>query len=214
MNPFGTWYDALLRWTEEFKKQKNFIDRFLDGLPPWVTPNGITLLRTVLFLPIYWCMNEGYDGWAVILFGISSTCDHLDGKLAYRRQQHTALGAFLDPLSDKIVNCGVLLKAVPRLPPGFGLPITAMCLFAFGLTFVRLGRMWRAYKKAGSVEQAPTAAKNVGKLKVICEIAAIILLLLGLHLEFVLLVWVAGLLLIAAVLLAARSFWAQYQATH
>lgn len=212
MDPPIGWYDALLRWTEEFKKQENFIDRFLDWLPLWVTPNGITWLRTALFLPIYWCMQEHYDGWAVILFGISSTCDHLDGKLAYRRQQHTALGAFLDPLSDKIVNCGVLLTAVPRLPSAFGPPVTVMCLFAFGLTTVRLWRMWRAYRKTGSTERAPTAAKNVGKLKVICEITAIILLLLGLHLEVTVLVWTAGVLLIAAVLLAARSFWAQYEA--
>lgn len=208
------WLHATLQWTEEFKKQKNFIDRFLDGLPPWVSPNGITWLRTILFLPIYWCMDGGYDGWAVILFGISSTCDHLDGKLAYRRQQHTAFGAFFDPLSDKIVNCGVLLTAVPRLPALFGPPITIMCLFALGLTAVRVGGMWRAYRKTGSIAQAPTAAKNVGKLKVICEIVAIILLLLGLHLAWPVLVWVAGVLLVAAVLLAAWSFLVQYRATH
>lgn len=206
--------DAALEWAANFKKRWAYGRDVLARFPAWATPNRITVFRTLLILPIIWCIREEYDGWAVILFGISSTLDFVDGALAHYRNLHTPLGAFLDPLSDKLVNCGVLLAAVPRLPSAFALPITVMCVFALLLTFVRLGRMWRAYRKTGDVTRAPTAAKDVGKLKTVFEITAIILLQLGMHLDLPALVWTAGVLLVLAVLLAARSFWVQYQATH
>lgn len=206
--------EAALEWAANFKKRWAYGRDVLARFPAWATPNRITVFRTLLVLPIIWCIREEYDGWAVILFGISSTMDFVDGALAHYRNQHTPLGAFLDPLSDKIVNCGVLLAVAPRLPVAFALPITIMCVFALGLTTVRVWRMWRVYRKTGDVAQAPTAAKDVGKLKTVVEITAIILLQLGMHLELSALVWTAGALLVIAVLLAGRSFWVQYQATH
>ncbi len=206
--------DAALDWAANFKKRWAFGRDVLARFPAWATPNRITVLRTLLILPIMWCITEEYDGWALILFGISSTMDFVDGALAHYRNQHTPLGAFLDPLSDKLVNCGVLLAAVPRLPAAFGPPVTVMCIFALGLTAVRVWRMWRAWRKTGDLTTAPTAAKDVGKLKTVFEIGAILILLTGLHFSWAILVWTAGVLLIVAVLLAARSFWVQYQATH
>lgn len=211
---FASAMESALEWAANFKKRWAFGKNVLARFPRWATPNLVTVFRTVLLLPIAWCLSESYDGWALILFVVSSALDFVDGALAHFRNQHTTLGKFLDPLSDKIMNCGVLLLTVSRLPLAFGPPIVSMCALAFALTAIRLWRMWRTYRETGSVERAPTAAKDVGKLKTVTEIAAIIMLLLGLHLEIAAVVWTAGFLLVASVLLAARSFWAQYQAAN
>lgn len=206
--------ESALEWAANFKKRWAFGKNILARFPAWATPNRVTVFRTVLLLPIAWCLSESYDGWALILYAVSSALDFVDGALAHFRNQHTVLGKFLDPLSDKIVNCGVLLLAINRLPLGFGPPIVFICSCAIGNTSLRLWRMARAYRATGSVDQAPTSAKDVGKLKTVFEIAATILLLLGLHGESAVVVWTGGLVLAAAALLAARSFWVQYQTTH
>jgi cardiolipin synthase len=66
-------------------------------------PNMITLTRIVL-IPVFVTalVYQHYD-WALALFVIASLTDMLDGFTARLIDQKTKLGAFLDPLADKVL---------------------------------------------------------------------------------------------------------------
>ncbi len=65
--------------------------------------NKITVMRIVAipFFVIALLDHHGY--WAHALFVMSVVTDALDGAIARHRGERTALGAFLDPLADKLL---------------------------------------------------------------------------------------------------------------
>lgn len=65
--------------------------------------NQLTLLRMV-FIPFFLLsIWEGKYGWALGLFIVAGLTDTLDGVLARLLQQKTPLGAYLDPIADKLL---------------------------------------------------------------------------------------------------------------
>jgi cardiolipin synthase (CMP-forming) len=66
-------------------------------------PNQLTFLR-LTFLPLILILMiyDHYD-WALAVMGIAALTDALDGLLARRLNQRTALGAYLDPIADKLL---------------------------------------------------------------------------------------------------------------
>jgi cardiolipin synthase len=69
----------------------------------WTVPNQITLLR-LGFLPIFLSLisYENYK-WALLVLVLSGLSDLFDGWLARRLNQLSALGAYLDPIADKLL---------------------------------------------------------------------------------------------------------------
>ncbi len=66
-------------------------------------PNLITVLRLALVPPMAWLLAQGRfleALWVFLLMGLS---DGLDGFLAKRFGWQTALGAYLDPVADKVM---------------------------------------------------------------------------------------------------------------
>ena len=66
-------------------------------------PNLITLLRLILVPVIIWLMLAGYTAAAFAAFVIAGVSDAADGFLAQRYNMETELGAYLDPLADKML---------------------------------------------------------------------------------------------------------------
>lgn len=66
-------------------------------------PNLITLLRIILVPVIIWLMLTGHIHTAFVAFMIAGISDALDGYLAKRFHMETELGAYLDPLADKML---------------------------------------------------------------------------------------------------------------
>jgi cardiolipin synthase len=89
------------------------------GVPRVVTlPNALTGVRIVLapvFLVLY---AQGDTVRAFAAFAAAAATDVLDGLAARVLQQHTRLGAFLDPIADKfLATCALFaLWARGRLP--------------------------------------------------------------------------------------------------
>ena len=69
----------------------------------WTVPNQITFLR-LGFLPFFLILilYEKY-AWALLVLFISAGSDALDGLLARSLDQKSALGAYLDPIADKLL---------------------------------------------------------------------------------------------------------------
>lgn len=69
----------------------------------WTVPNQITFLR-LGFLPFFLILilYEKYQ-WALLVLFISAATDGLDGLLARSLDQKSALGAYLDPIADKLL---------------------------------------------------------------------------------------------------------------
>jgi phosphatidylglycerophosphate synthase len=84
--------------------QKDTLGIWADNFfPAWVKPNHLSFIR--IFSSLAMLVLELTDlslGLIIILGLVSGFSDLLDGALARQRGQVTKLGAFLDPLGDKI----------------------------------------------------------------------------------------------------------------
>jgi cardiolipin synthase (CMP-forming) len=68
-----------------------------------LTPaNQLTLLRMLLIPAFVILVVYGHFGWALVVFGVAGITDALDGVIA-RRSGQTSLGAWLDPMADKLL---------------------------------------------------------------------------------------------------------------
>lgn len=82
---------------------------------PFNVPNSITFFRVVLVpvLMTFLLVDVQYgDVFALVVFVLAAASDSLDGYLARRFRQKTALGAFLDPLADKLLVTAALVSLI------------------------------------------------------------------------------------------------------
>lgn len=65
--------------------------------------NQLTILRIALIPAFVLLVVYGYLGGALIVFSVAGLTDALDGLIARRAGQRTSLGAWLDPMADKLL---------------------------------------------------------------------------------------------------------------
>ncbi len=95
-------------------------------------PNRLTLSRILLVGPFVLMLLhlqdpawQGYARWAALgIFALMAVSDALDGFLARRLHEESAVGRFLDPLADKllILTSVVILAREDTSVPGMRLP--------------------------------------------------------------------------------------------
>ncbi|WP_455244936.1 CDP-alcohol phosphatidyltransferase family protein [Petrachloros mirabilis] len=81
-------------------------------------PNSLTILR-ILLIPVYiGLLVYGRFDQAMIVLLVAGVTDALDGTIARASNQRTRLGAFLDPLADKLLLTSgfVTLSAIHVIP--------------------------------------------------------------------------------------------------
>jgi cardiolipin synthase len=81
-------------------------------------PNSLTVLR-ILLIPLFvgFLVYERYD-YALATLLVAALTDGLDGTIARVANQRTRLGAYLDPLADKLLlTSGFLALAILHLVP-------------------------------------------------------------------------------------------------
>jgi cardiolipin synthase (CMP-forming) len=84
-----------------------------------LTPaNQLTLLRMLLIPAFVILVVYGQLGWALTVFVAAGLTDALDGVIARRSGQKTTLGAWLDPMADKLL---LVTTFVVLTVPGLGL---------------------------------------------------------------------------------------------
>lgn len=81
-------------------------------------PNCLTIFRIVaipIIVILYLC-DVKYGNWInTILFTLAGISDALDGYLARKWDQATKLGAFLDPVADKLLVVAMLVLIVTNI---------------------------------------------------------------------------------------------------
>jgi len=84
-------------------------------------PNFLTLLR-ILAVPVF-AISVWYGelATACAIFGLAAVTDLLDGFIARRFNQYSSLGAFLDPVADKLL---MTIAFVLLCMPAVGLEVT------------------------------------------------------------------------------------------
>ena len=76
----------------------------MTSLGPIFTPaNQLTLLRMLLIPAFVILLIYGYRGWALVVFITAGITDLLDGLIARLMKEKTVLGAWLDPMADKLL---------------------------------------------------------------------------------------------------------------
>lgn len=141
-------------------------------------PNTLTLSR-IFIVPVLVVilMTEISEYWfgiprqipAVILFVAASITDLLDGYLARRRGEVTTLGTLLDPIADKLLISAALISLVEnKLAPGWAVVII------IGREFAVSG-----LRTIASQQGLAIGASKMGKFKMMSQVVAITLLMLG-----------------------------------
>jgi cardiolipin synthase (CMP-forming) len=72
-------------------------------------PNLITILRFLLVPGVVFALLTDKMGWALAGFLVAGISDGIDGFIARQFNQRTELGAYLDPMADKVLLASVFV---------------------------------------------------------------------------------------------------------
>ena len=133
-------------------------------------PNLITLGRILLVPVVVWAITAGEMKIAFVLFLAAGISDAVDGFLAKRFGMATELGAYLDPLADKVllVSIYVALAVTGTVPATIAILIVFRDLMIIGAFLVSwiMGKPMRVHplfiSKANISAQIAFAALVLG----------------------------------------------------
>ena len=93
------------------------------GLANWLTIVRILLVPVLVTLLVY-----NRPGWALLAFVVAGVTDTMDGYIARTRGTKTRLGAFLDPLADKLLLVAAFVTLTYKFPRVLPFWLTALVL--------------------------------------------------------------------------------------
>src|SRR5213075_835873 len=138
----------------------------------WNLPNSLTLFRiflvpllvVVLLTKFY---GREYAGLAIFL--LAAITDFFDGYFARRYNRMTRLGALLDPIADKLLISAAFISLVE-----LGLARAWMIVIIIGREFAVSG-----LRSIAAQHGVTIAASPLGKTKMVAQVVAIALLIVG-----------------------------------
>jgi CDP-diacylglycerol--glycerol-3-phosphate 3-phosphatidyltransferase len=142
-------------------------------------PNLLTLSRIFLVPLLVVVLLTKFEGRQILgvrkelvgaaIFGLAAFTDWLDGYLARSRQQVTTLGQLMDPLADKLLITAAFVSLVQ------------MDLAPAWMVAVILGREFAVtiLRSIAHSRGVIIAASPLGKFKMVSQVVAILLLILG-----------------------------------
>jgi CDP-diacylglycerol---glycerol-3-phosphate 3-phosphatidyltransferase len=174
----------------------------------WNLPNILTWLRIIavpLVMVLFYLPHRWADVFAGLLFAAASVTDSLDGYLARRMGLTSRLGAFLDPVADKLIVAVALVLLVSKVHPEHQhhhwVLVLAACVIIGREIAISALREWMA--EMG--ERARVAVSGLGKLKTILQMVGLSCMLYRLPLFGILDVYTLGLWLTVAA--AVLTLW-------
>lgn len=140
----------------------------------WNLPNALTLFRIFLVPFLVVVLLTKFSGREFVglgIFLVAAVTDFFDGWIARRRNQTTRLGALLDPIADKLLMSAAFISLVemdPRHVPAW------MVVIIIGREFAVSG-----LRSIAAQQGVTIAASPLGKGKMVSQVIAISLLILG-----------------------------------
>ncbi len=137
-------------------------------------PNILTLMRLALIpalVVVYFMPGRWPAVIATAIFVAAALTDLLDGYLARRWEQVSPLGAFLDPVADKLMVAAALIMLV-QVHPTIWMVIPAIVIIGREITISAL-REWMAELGA----RAQVAVSVMGKFKTAAQMLALTMLI-------------------------------------
>ena len=137
-------------------------------------PNGLTLVR-IFLVPLLVAvlstrpMTHPQMLIAIAIFLAASLTDLLDGYFARKRGQITTLGVLLDPIADKLLISAAVISLVE-----IGAVPAWMAAIIIGREFAVSGLRSIASSQGFTIE-----ASELGKIKMVAQVVALTLLMLG-----------------------------------
>lgn len=151
----------------------------------WTVPNILTWIRIAaipLIVVLFYAPYHWADPAAGLLFAAAGITDSLDGYLARRLNQTSRLGAFLDPVADKLIVAVALVLLLSKdLSPVLNvapdrvrmiMALTAVVIIGREIAISAL-REWMA--ELG--QRGKVAVSQVGKYKTILQIIGLSMML-------------------------------------
>jgi CDP-diacylglycerol--glycerol-3-phosphate 3-phosphatidyltransferase len=176
-------------------------------------PNGLTLVR-IFLVPLLVAvlltrppMTHPHEMLiATVIFLAASLTDLLDGYFARKRGQVTTLGVLLDPIADKLLISSAFISLVE-----VGSVPAWMVVIIIGREFAVTG-----LRSIASSQGFTIGASELGKIKMVAQVVAITLLMLGAQYPASPFRWLGNIGLYVVVLFAVWSavgyfttFWTQ-----
>ncbi len=136
----------------------------------WNLPNSLTLLRIFLVPFLVVVLLTKFSNFVGLgIFLLAAITDYFDGYFARRLKKTTRLGALLDPIADKLLMSAAFVSLVE-----LGVAKAWMVVIIIGREFAVSGL------RAIAAQQGVTiAASPLGKTKMITQVIAISLLIVG-----------------------------------
>jgi len=179
-------------------------------------PNSLTVLR-IFFVPLLiavlltrapnlevWGVQVHFEVWGVLILLTAAATDWADGYFARRRLEVTTLGILLDPIADKLLITAAFISLVDmRLVPAW------MVVIIIGREFMVLG-----LRNIASAEGFTIQASLLGKTKMVLQVLAVAVVIIGARYTFVrplgyLLLWLVVASAIASAVQYFLKFWSQ-----
>src|SRR5258707_12342459 len=150
-------------------------------------PNSLTVLR-IFFVPVLivvlltrspnvvlWGVPMLCEVWGVLILLAAAATDWADGYFARRNRQVTTLGILLDPIADKLLISAAFISLV-GMHDSSGHPLVApwMVGIIIGREFTILG-----LRNISSAEGFTIAASALGKTKMVLQVCAVAVLIVG-----------------------------------
>ena len=162
--------------------------------------NAITLSRILCAILIYFFLFlESHYLLALLLFGIASFSDFVDGYVARKTNNESVLGEILDPIADKLLIVFVLI----------GLSINLDSFLIGFISAVIISReIWVAALRdinARNNQSNKTKVTFLAKTKTAIQMFAILMYLFGLTINNMMILFFADIILLIALLVTIQT---------
>ena len=137
--------------------------------------NAITTFRIVLipvFIAVFYLPYTWAPALAAFVFWFAAITDWFDGYLARKLNQQSLLGAFIDPLADKLMVISALLIILTKHPENNWLLLSAIIIISREI-FISSLREWMS--NMGKSEEV--AVSFFGKAKTVAQMSALLFLI-------------------------------------
>jgi cardiolipin synthase len=137
-------------------------------------PNFLTVLRIVLVPIIVILLIQGQFTKALVCFIIAGVTDGLDGMLARVLNQTTVVGAYLDPLADKVLVISMYATlAIIGVIPGW------LAVIVISRDFIILGGILVLTHMSVNIEIKPSYVSKINTMLQLATIFVALLLKVG-----------------------------------